>query len=64
MVGVDIEENEFKRLSVKNQNLVIYKVCSNMVNNNYKLKTKQKLLALSQAGIYALIGYIVYLHFD
>ena len=58
--GVVIEESEFKKLSVKNQNLVIYKVVSNIKEDNLKLNMRQKLLALSQAGLYVLISWIIF----
>ena len=62
--GIFIEESEFTKLNQKNQLLVIFKVCQAIMNDNGKLKTRQKLLALSQAGIYVLVGWIVYLHFQ
>ena len=58
--GVFIEEEEFKKLKTKDQNLVIYKVCTSMVKDNSKIKMRQKLLALAQFGIYALLAWIMY----
>ena len=59
--GINIQEDEFKKLSLKNQNLVIYKVISNIKLDNNKLNLRQKLLTLSQAGVYFLLAWILYL---
>ena len=59
--GINIQEDEFKKLSLKNQNLDIYKVISNIKLDNNKLNLRQKLLTLSQAGVYFLLAWILYL---
>ena len=38
--GINIQEDEFKKLSLKNQNLVIYKVISNIKLDNNKLNLR------------------------
>ena len=59
--GVIIEEKEFSKLKMKDQNLVIYKVVKSIVIENSKIKTRQKLLGLGQLGIYAFLGWLMYI---
>lgn len=68
--GVKIEEEEFTSLTQKAQNLLIFKAVEgirlefdNMRKAQEKIKRNQLVLGLTQAGIYTLLGWIMYHQF-
>lgn len=53
---MDISENEFKKLSVKDQNLIIFKNVNFVANNLRNIRFHQKVQYVMLTGLIAALG--------